>query len=772
MGLQKKHIFGLRMIKTTRILAAFAFIALIILGLFYVNRLEFKFSFEEFFPTNDPDLDFFNEFIAEFETDDNFYLIAIDREEGIFDDEFLQKVDQLTDTLRTLEPIKNSVSITTLRYPIKTPFAVTSVPAIHLGNQELIDQDAKLLRKDERFVRNLFSENEKSTVINLKIVDGISLENSNQLVTDITNLCEMMNFEDYHMLGRAVFQKEMISMSRHEITKSSALAGVLVLLVLIIIFRKPVPVILSMTAIGLSMMSFVVFLGVTNSSLSAMAGLYPILMIIVSTSDVIHMLSKYIDELKKGKPKREATIIMIKDIGLATLLTSITTAIGFGSLLFSRLTPIRDFGINASIGVMLAFFVIVSFSAVAFSLFDLSYFEKNKNGKSFWEPKLLRINEQTKNNKLQLRILFVVLMIVCAFGISKITTNYTLVNNLPRNQKITEDYKYFEKIFAGFRPMELAIQTQNDYRVDDYEVMKSIKKIEDYISQFEPVNNVISYTSVYKTIQRMVNGNRIDMYTFPENEQDFNQLNQYVNSIPKSTSAILVNKDKTKSRITSRLDDVGAETIQDIVEEIDAWVEQNIDPEVISVKITGTAMLLDKNTFYVRESLLKGLGVAVLIVAIIMVLLFRNLKMLLISMIPNIVPLIVSAALIGYAGIELEAGLSIVFAIAFGIAVDDTIHFLSKYKIERSKGLRIEEALEVTFRETGKAIVLTTIILFFGFMVMFFSFHPPSRSIGMLISATLISALIADLYIIPGLIRTFFKGELEKEEAEVENLEI
>ena len=180
-------------------------------------------------------------------------------------------------------------------------------------------------------------------------------------------------------------------------------------------------------------------------------------------------------------------------------------------------------------------------------------------------------------------------------------------------------------------------------------------------------------------------------------------------------------------------------------------------------------MLLDKNTFYVRESLLKGLGFAVIIVSIIMVILFQNIKMLLVSLIPNIVPLIISAALIGFVGIELEAGLSIVFAIAFGIAVDDTIHFLSKFKIERSKGKSINDAIEVTFKETGKAIVLTTIILFIGFLVMFFSLHPPSRSIGLLISATLVSALLADLYIIPGLIRTFFKKELQEEQNNIQN---
>lgn len=136
-------------------------------------------------------------------------------------------------------------------------------------------------------------------------------------------------------------------------------------------------------------------------------------------------------------------------------------------------------------------------------------------------------------------------------------------------------------------------------------------------------------------------------------------------------------------------------------------------------------------------------------------LLFRNIKMLLISLIPNILPLVFAGGLLGFLGIELEAGVSITFAIIFGIAVDDTIHFLSKYKLARDKGLDVEAALELTFTETGKAIVLTSIILFFGFLVMLFSIHPPSVTVGLLISVTLFTALIADLLLIPILIRRF-----------------
>jgi len=170
-------------------------------------------------------------------------------------------------------------------------------------------------------------------------------------------------------------------------------------------------------------------------------------------------------------------------------------------------------------------------------------------------------------------------------------------------------------------------------------------------------------------------------------------------------------------------------------------------------------LIIDKNSEYVRHSLLWGLGLAIFIVSMIMVVLFRDIKMLIIAMVPNLVPLLMAGGMLGFGGVDLEAGISIVFAVIFGIAVDDTIHFLSKFKLARDAGMTIDEAIHKTFIETGKAIALTTIILFFGFLVMLFSVSPPSVIIGSLISLTLFSALFGDLFIIPVLIRWLMKDD-------------
>lgn len=747
-----------------RIPVALIFMLLIISGVYFSVNAKFKFNFEDFFPQGDPDLEFFQQFIQEFETDDNYYMVALERKNGIFDSTFLQDVRKLTDELKSLNNVKDAMSIASLQYPIKTPFGMATIPAVHLDQPSKYTQDSIILSKDVRFVRSMVNEDLTATAINLKIVDGIDLKASGQIVNDISKTIEKYHFEDTHMLGRAYFQKSMIEMSSREIVQSSVLAGILVVLVMIWIYRRIVPVILAVIAILLAMTGFMTYIGISGQALSTMAGLYPILMIIVSTSDIIHMLSKYIEELQKGRDRSEAIKVTIKEIGLATFLTSITTSVGFATLLFSKLEPIKEVGINAAVGVMIAFGVIVLFSAVFFPLFGLeSFSRKNKSDDNKWGGFLDAIYGHTLHNKKQIRLVLIGILIISAVGLTMVTTNYRLENNLPRNQKITNDYNYFEDQFSGFRPLDIAVEALDGRKIDNFEVLQEIHKVEKYLEQYSAIKSVVSYTTVAKSLNRMMNGNKESAFTFPKEERTFNSLMRYANSIPKSTTAILVNDSMTKSRISSRIDDIGAETIQQMAIDIDQWIKENVKTDIAKFTLTGTALLFDKNTFMVRDSLLKGLGFAALIVSVIMMLLFRDWRMLIISIVPNILPLVISGAIIGFAGIELEAGISIVFAIAFGIAVDDTIHFLSKYKIELDKGIPLEEAIHVTFKETGKAIVVTTIILFFGFMVMFFSSHPPSRSIGILISATLVSALFSDLYFIPGLIRFFHKRKGEKE---------
>ena len=191
--------------------------------------------------------------------------------------------------------------------------------------------------------------------------------------------------------------------------------------------------------------------------------------------------------------------------------------------------------------------------------------------------------------------------------------------------------------------------------------------------------------------------------------------------------------------------------------ELDEWVNTNLDTNLVSVKRTGTGLILDKNSEYVTLNLIQGLGLSLVIISVLMGFLFRSFKMLIVALIPNLLPLLFAAAMLGYFDIELEAGVAIMFTIIFGIAVDDTIHFLTRYKLCKDEGMPVSLAVKQTIQETGKAIIFTSIILFFGFFIMIFSVNPPTFTVGILISVTLISAVICDLLLLPALILKYLK---------------
>ena len=735
------------------------FLTLVLLSIYLiVTQIKFDFDFLPFFPTGDPDLEFFQEFQTNFENDNNALLVALENKPDIFDSVFLAKVHELTLRADTLPGVTGVQSITTLEYPvIKPPFFFMKVPAIHKDDASQLDYDRKNVLKDKLLVNNLVSKDGKATVIVIKNIDRLEQAIAEDFMNQLEAMILDYEFDDYHFLGRSNFQKELVRMQKRELMVSMVIAFLITMIIMAILFQRIIGIMIAMISIGVSMVFFGGFMSAFGRTFTAMAALYPVMMTIVATSDVIHFLSKYVDELRKGFERKEAIRTTVREIGIATLLTSLTTAAGFISLMTSRIPAIRDFGLNAAIGVLLAYVVVLVFTSSILSFFKADQLMKAGFGRDFWTRWMTWFYDFTKAKGRPITIGALVFGLVCAVGIGMISTNYQLEINFPKGAKMTNDFKYFEEEFAGFRPYEIAVMVEDDYEADDYEVLKEMEKIEQQLATYDNVANIYSATAIYKGINRANNGNRVEEFVFPETQAQFIKYRKYAKRVPAQSLNVLVSDDKKSARITARVLDIGANNVQVMSEDLDGWIAENIDQSIIKTRITGTSLMLDKNAEYIRKSLLSGLAIAVLIVSILMAILFKNWQLVVISLIPNMLPLLVAGAILGYFGIELEAGVSVVFAVIFGIAVDDTIHFLSKYKLARNKGLDMEEAMLITFTETGKALCLTTLILFAGFLVLLFSIHPPSVIIGTLISITLFSALFSDLLLIPVLIRFFAK---------------
>ncbi len=727
---------------------------LILTSLFLLTRLKFTFDFEQFFPQGDPDWEFFKNYIKDFESDDNFLLVAVERREGAFDSTFLAKFHDFTVRAGELPHVTSAMSLTKVQYPLKTPFGITVVPAIHLDKPAFYPTDRVKVMQDRRMVNNFISADGTALSVVLKTINQSSQQQSEALMNGLDSLANSYGFDEVHVLGRAYFQRDLVLMEKREVVVSTLLAALLVIAVLFFIFRRWWTVFIAMMGIGLSLLFFLGILSALGRELNALSALYPILMCIVGVADTIHITTKYLDELEKGHDRDTAIRITLREIGLATFITCITTAIGFASLLTNRTAPIQAFGINAGLGVVVAFFVIYGWLWAMLPRFEAKQLIKYTREYAFWGKFMTWTYHFTKINHRKIAWLSLLLLGICLGGIAMINTNYRIKQNLPRGQKVTADFLYFEEKFSGFRPLEFAVFPQNGRAADDFAVLKEMDKLETHLrDSYPPMRTILSVNDVYRSIHAMNFGNRPESYRLPDSLAEFEQYKKMAAKVPASASDVLLSRNHDKARIAVRMQDVGRDTVVMMMEEIERWWRINTDSTVAKFRITGTGLVLDKNSVYIRDNMLQGLIPSILVVALIMVFLFKDWKMVLVFAVPNVFPLFFAGALIGYLGIPLEAGIATVFSIVFGIATDDTIHFLSTFKISRSRGLNVEEALETTLAETGKAMCLSSIILFFSFAVMLFSIHPPSVVVGLLVSVTLAGALFCDLLLVPVLVR-------------------
>tara|TARA_R110001592_G_scaffold159866_1_gene391739 strand:+ start:493 stop:2736 length:2244 start_codon:yes stop_codon:yes gene_type:complete len=731
-------------------------VVFILLGLFSASKLDelkFSFDFSQFFPEEDPDLAFYDSFVEEFGTDDNFLLIAVENKPDVFQQDFLNKFQAFSLESKGFEYVLESNSLTTLSYPLKTSFGYTTLPIVHINDSLQYQKDWHKIQEDSLFINVLIDEKKESLVLALQTEDNLDYKQSEVLLNTIRTSLKRQDITDYHILGRAFFYEAIVEMQRSEVLTTTIVASILVFIILLLVYRSMPVVLISVFSIAMSLLLFMGLLAALGKELNAMAAFYPVLMLIVGTSDVIHLTDSYIRKLQSGISRYAAIISSLKEVGMTTLLTSITTAVGFVTLLSSRLVSIQEFGINAAIGVLVAYTTVILLTGSLLISLPEKKLIGRKSISENWVNYLLKVNTFTKNYPNHIIWGTVVFTFFCFLGIYLIKTNHEFKQTLPAKSEIAIDFEYFQNNYAGFRPLEIAVMSTDGHKVTDFEIAQEIEKLLTYLKTFKIIGNIQSANLPYKIINKANNLNSAAFFTLPDDKATFIKYQKDTRKLARKQLARFINGDETIARINGKLQDVGTDSLKIIYNSIDRFAKSKLDTTLVTIKVTGKSILLDKNSEYIRSSLLEGLVYGLLLIGVIMAFVFRDIKIFLISLIPNVLPILFAGGILGFLGIPLEASLSVVFAIVFGIAVDDTIHFLGKYKLGITQGLDKEAALEKTFAQTGRALVITTIILFFGFMVMLFSIHQPSITIGLIISVTLVTALILDLLLLPVLLR-------------------
>jgi len=738
--------------------------ALTALFAYKATQVKFNYNFEEFFPANDPESDFFYEHRQRFESDNDFILVAIEKKAGIFDSTFLNKVHDLSSKIDALDLVQYTRDITKEKEVFVNINGTTfERPYIHLDSLQL-EQDSLNIYENKELVNALI--NKKGTALSLIVrhQDFLSKAKSDFLVGKVKSLVDAQNFEDVRYAGRAIGQKYYIDTMSQEMIFFIGLSIFLIVGFLFISFKSIWGVIIPQIVIVLSLVWILGVMVLLNEPINILLTILPSIMFVVGMSDVIHLVSKYIELLRNGVSKLEAIKTSFKEIGMATFLTSVTTSIGFFTLLLVNVKPIQKFGLAVGIGVLIAFVLTFTLLPVLFYFSPKPKITKKVNAGKFWVNNMRKAFLFTLKNKKSLLAASVLVIGVFSYGTSLIVQDNFLMDDLKDSAEIKKDFDSLDAEFGGVRPFELAIKVKDlEKDVWDVDILKDLEKVEKYLTSTYGVTMKASIPFYISVLNRSFHSGDTNYFEVPDKKSKIRKLKRPL-KMANDGSLLRTVLDSTErnTRISGTIPDWGNVRVTKKNKAFEAFLNTEIDTTQLDIKLTSTAHLLDKNMSYMSGSLVQGLALATLIVAVIMGLLYKSFSIVILSIIPNLIPLIIIGGVMGFFGINLKITTAIVFTIAFGIAVDDTIHFLSKFKLELNKGKSKLYALKSTFISTGRAIVLTSVILCSGFLMLIFSDFLGTFYMGLMISLTLIFAVVADLFLLPILLILFYNPKKKK----------
>ncbi len=731
---------------------------LTMVSVYFASRLRFDYNFDNFFPKGDPDLTYYFSYRDKFGNDNDYLLIGLESDKGIFEQDFLTKVDSLTKFLQRQPHVEAVLSPTTVKSPVIEQFGYFEIPYLHLNEPERYPQDSATIYSTWELVGTLFSEDARAVSIFVQTTDDLKKGPSDTLIASINQKLQQLNLSEYHVAGKALAQAVFIDKMKVELAVFMSASILLVILLLWITFRTVWGVVVPLVVVLLSVLWGLGVMGLFDKPIDVMTVLLPTIMFVVGMSDVIHILSRYVTEVGNGIGKVQAIKITLKEVGLATFLTSVTTAIGFATLVTNSIVPIRNFGLFTAIAVILAFFLAFTVLPAILLLMRKPNPVKARRADISWPVLLRRMLRFILIHPKAILSSSLFIVIVSLIGISQIKVDTTLLEDLGDDDPIVQDFHYFEKKFSGVRPFEMHLLAAPGHTMYDPEVLQEIEKLEQYLYTSYGLNFISSPASVVKTVNRALNGGHNSAFILPASEHEQAQVNRRLQQFGKrSELRSLVTPDLKEGRLTGKMPDIGSARAAVLNDSLRNFISQNINPAYLKTRLTGTALLLDKNNDYLTSNLMKGLLTAFLIIAFVFGLIYRSFSIMIIALIPNIIPLLMIGGLIGFMGVNMTASVSIIFTIAFGIAVDDTIHFLSKLKLELRKGRTLPYAIKNTFILTGKAIIITSVILVAGFLTLLLSTFDATFYVGLLISLTLLFAVIADLYLLPVLLLLFYK---------------
>jgi predicted RND superfamily exporter protein len=611
------------------------------------------------------------------------------------------------------------------------------------------------------YVDNIISGDGRATAIAAHIVNDPGDDSyKSRLVKQIKRIAETSGLEEkFYYAGPPVFTSEMERYVSHDLKYFTPVVIVMIGLLLFYVFRAWRSVFLPLLTVIMCLLWTAGFMQLTTGRITIASTILPPLMIAIGVAIVVHVFTQYQGELRINLDRRPALEETIVHVGWPCLLTAITTALGFVSLSASEIPTIIETGLFAAFGVMTAYFI-----AMAFVPSVLLHMKVEKRPVEQVHPYLIKmLRGIARFNEARPRVVVLItilLVVVSAWGISKLEVETNLINYFSPETEVRKSQEFVSRRLGGSITMDVVIEAGEDKTVADMELLRKVVALEDYlrtlkVSGKQIVGKVFSIADVVLAMNKERMGEERFFDELPFIDEENLMSLKYLRS---DTGMLkhLVDANFTRLRVTARLHQVASRDLLKMLSEAEEHLKTAFPPAGgYSATLTGSTRLFVKMGRILVDGEIRGLGMALISIFIVITLLFRNYKMGLIAMVPNVVPIGITLAVMGFAKIPINVTTAMIPCIALGIAVDDTIHYVSRFKREFAEDGHYVNSMFRTLLSTGKPIVFTSLILFCGFMTLAVSSFSCNAYFGILTSITMVSALLGDLIILPVFINIF-----------------
>jgi uncharacterized protein len=729
----------------------------------------------------------YNAFLNKFGEEGNLIVIGV-KNNAIFTPKVYASWVKLMDTIKSNKDVDLVISLNDLKKLQKNETEQKFELVPFIDQSKTLDKDYLLKIKYELFNKLPFYEgllfNKKSgsirsaVYLDKKIVNTVERKDYvlKKLIPAIKTFEKETNIK-LRVSGMPYIRTLNAQTILNEISLFIGAALFVTSLLFFYFFRSFRATMISLFIVIISVMWSFGILGLLGYEITVLTAMVPTLMIVIGIPNCIFLTNKYHQEYKTHGNKAKAIQRVTTKVGMAMLMTNLTTAIGFFTFITSNNKLLIEFGNVTSINILMLFILCIIAIPILHSYVPapverhLEHLSRNSI-KNFMDWILRNV----KYNRFSIYAVAVSLLVISIIGIYKLRISGSLIEDMPKKEEFFKDIVFFEKEFDGVMPLEIMIDTKRKKGIMKLSTLKKMEELQKTIEEIPELSKPISIVNLVKySKQAYYNGNP-EYYDLPTSQEQAFILSFAKNASKNSKENLMksyVDNDGQVARITTFMRDESGGRIPIIEAEIRRKADILFPPDKYKVIITGKALVFQKGTGYLLDNLLSSLVFAFFLTALLIAFMFRSFKMVLVSIIPNLLPLLLTAGIMGFLDIPLKPSTILVFGIAFGLSVDDTVRFLSQYREElRKNDWKIKKSVYATFNESGLSMFYTSIVLFFGFSVFMLSSFGGTIALGGLISLTLLFGMLSNLMLLPALVLTLNKTIANEQEFIEPKLEI